>query len=451
MTEAARDAGLVRVVGPVGLAASTVNMVVGAGIFALPSAMAAAVGSYAPLAFLACAVAMAAVVLCFMEGGRQLATSGGCYGYIEAAFGPFAGFISGMLLVVGDALACGGVAAALADGVAGLFAPALGGAVHVAVVVGALGVIAAINIRGVASGTRFVGVATVLKLLPLLVFVAAGTLAWHADNLSSAASPSLHGFGRAMILAVFAFTGMEVSLSASGEVRRPERSIPQALIAAMLFVTVLYVAIQIVAQGILGAALASSSAPLADAMAHVHPAMRVLLLAGAALSMFGWLGSDLLGSPRVLFAFGRDGLLPAQLGLLHARTHAPYVAILSYTAFAAVLALTGTFAELAVLATLTSAALYLVGCGAVWILARRGATRAGAVMARKSSVPRSLTIATIVGVTSMAALIALAAWAEIAGLIALVAVSAMGYWVRDRWLINRLRRQLALRNGASKR
>ena len=422
--DSVRDSGLVRSVGPLGLAASTINVVIGAGIFVLPSAMAAAVGRYAPLAFLGCAFAMAGVVACFAEGGRRIATSGGCYGYIEAAFGARVAFIAGVLLLFSNVLTAGGIAAALADSAASLVSAESRAWLRVLLIIAVLSLLAAVNMRGVATATRFVGIATVLKVGALIVFVIAGATAVHAENWSSTASFSPNGFGRAMILGVFAFTGMEISLSVSGEVRQPERTIPLALITVMTFVTVIYIAIQLVAQGVLGAALPLSAAPLADTMARISPLLRALLLATAAVSMIGYLGTDLLGSPRMVFALARDRLLPPMFGKLSARTHAPYAAILCYTAVAALLALTGTFAELAVMATLASAAIYVAGCAAVWLLAQRGTT-AG---------PRWLTVAATIGVTSMLLLIAVAAWSEIAGLLAVIVLGTLFYWLRMRWL-----------------
>ena len=104
MNATSRDEGLVRKVGPWGLAASIVSIVVGAGIFSVPGALAKAVGPYAPLAFLACGLAIGTVAICFAEGGSRMPTSGGVYGYIESAFGPLTGYIAGMLLLVGDVL-----------------------------------------------------------------------------------------------------------------------------------------------------------------------------------------------------------------------------------------------------------------------------------------------------------------------------------------------------------
>jgi APA family basic amino acid/polyamine antiporter len=427
MAEQQRDTGLVRAVGTWGLTASTVNIIVGAGIFAVPAALAAGVGPYAPLAFIICAVAIGSVAICWAEGGSRLPTSGGAYGYIEAAFGPLVGYVAGTLLWFGDALACGGVTAALADVVVSVLPSQVRATAHAAVIIGAIGAIACVNIGGVARGARLVNAATLVKLIPLAVFVIAGAGALHTANYLPTAAPSTGGAGRALILALFAFTGMEVSLAASGEVAQPARTIPRALAMAMLFVTLLYVAVQVIAQGILGAALATSTVPLADAMARISPALRILMLVGAALSMLSWLSSDLLGTPRMLFASARDGRLPRLLGRLHPRSHAPHIAILTYSGLAVCLALSGTFAELAVLATLTSAVLYIAGCAAAWRLARRGVALAGPPLNF-----RWLRAAMLIGIGSMLILIALGSREEIIGLVALIAVSMVAFWLTPR-------------------
>jgi basic amino acid/polyamine antiporter, APA family len=182
-----------------------------------------------------------------------------------------------------------------------------------------------------------------------------------------------------------------------------------------------------VAQGILGAALARSATPLADAMAAISPALRLLLLVGAALSMLGWLGTDVLASPRILFAIARDGRLPALLGRLNPTTHTPNAAIVIYASAGAVLAATGTFAELAVLSALASTVLYVYICLAAWRLRRRGIALAGAPLDF-----RWLQAAAAIGIGSMIALIALASPIEILGLALLVGLSAVLYLAHSR-------------------
>jgi amino acid transporter len=151
------------------------------------------------------------------------------------------------------------------------------------------------------------------------------------------------------------------------------------------------------------------------------------MLAGTAISMLGFLASDLLASPRVLFALARDGLLPRVLGRLHPRTHVPHVAILLYATLAAVLALSGTFVELAVLSSLVTAALYILGCAAAWRLRQQEVALAGPPLALHALGPVALA-----GMASMLALIALASRAERLGLLAVVVLAAIGYWVARR-------------------
>ena len=174
--------------------------------------------------------------------------------------------------------------------------------------------------------------------------------------------------------------------------------------------------------------------PLADAMARINPTLRLLMLAGAGLSMFGWIGSDILGTPRMLFAFARDGLLPRALGRVHPRTHAPHIAILCYAALTAGLALSGTFAELAVLSTLATAVFYIGGCAGAWRLARRGVAVAGAPLNF-----RWLGVAAAIGIGSMLLLIALASRAEIVGLLVVTGGSAVIYLLQTRGTQARLR------------
>ncbi|HET9391437.1 MAG TPA: amino acid permease [Steroidobacteraceae bacterium] len=432
MTENQRDSGLLRSVGPLAFAASLFNAIIGAGIFVVPAALSASMGPYAPLAFVVCAIAIGSAALCLAEGGSRVPTSGGIYGYIEVAFGPMVGYVTGTALWFGNILACGGVAAALGDLVAGQVPPSYAAAVRAATIVGLVGGIALVNVAGARQGARLASVATVLKLLPLLIFIAAGALALQGSSYATSGPPSLENVDRGILLALFAFTGMEVTLSASGEVAQPARSIPRALALSISAVALLYISIQVIAQGILGPALAHSSTPLADAMARVSPLLRWLMLATATVSMIGWLSSDFLGSPRMLFAFGRDGMLPRVLGRVHEKGRTPYVAILFYATLAIFFALTGTFAKLAVLATLASALLYGTGSAAAWVLARRGVAQAGPPLNSRWLGP-----AAIVAVGSMLAMIGLAAVEEIVGILALIVISSLVYVLSVRFPVAR--------------
>jgi amino acid transporter len=167
---------------------------------------------------------------------------------------------------------------------------------------------------------------------------------------------------------MFALAGMEVPLCAGGEIRDPGRTVPRALAGALGFVIVLYVAIHLVAQGVLGPALADSQAPLADALAKGGAGGRALLLAVGGISMFGYLAGDTLGASRILFAFGRDGLLPRPLAAVHSVTRAPHIAIVVHALAAALLAMSGSFSALAPIASVAIIVVYMGCCAAAWAL-----------------------------------------------------------------------------------
>ena len=92
------ESSLRRSIGPLALAASIVNVTIGAGIFRLPADMAATLGATAFVAYLLCALMMGLIVLCMAEAGSRVSLTGGLYAYVEVAFGPFVGFLAGFLL-----------------------------------------------------------------------------------------------------------------------------------------------------------------------------------------------------------------------------------------------------------------------------------------------------------------------------------------------------------------
>jgi APA family basic amino acid/polyamine antiporter len=363
-------------------------------------------------------------VLCFAEASRRVPTSGGSYGYVEAAFGPLSGFVAGVLLWVSSVLACGGIMAALSAGATAAL-PVLGEPLPRAIlIIVVMGGITWINVVGVAPAARFITAITLVKLVPLGLFVVVGGFALLSlDMPQASAIAPVEGFGRAMILALFAFCGMETPLAASGEVKDPQRAIPRALFLSMGFVVALYIAVQLVAQGLLGTRLGASESPLADAITVVSPALGVVLLVGASLSRLGWIASDVLGAPRVLFAFARDRLLPAWLGAVHPRARTPHVAIAAHSALAALLAISGTFEQLAVLSTLATCGLYFLSCGAAWKLGRSQVAIFGAPTAFKA-----LPVAALLGMGSMVALVLFAEWKEIAGLIGVIVASVLFFY-----------------------
>jgi amino acid transporter len=367
--------GLIRALGAGGLAAAIANTVIGSGIFRLPAAMAAAVGSAAPLYYLFCAIAVGMVAICFAEAGSRVAVSGGIAGGVERALGGYAGFVTSTLIWLGSVLAAAGVNVAVADGL-GLVMPIFKEPLWRDALIGTLiATLAAVNITGVKAGAGLSNLVIVLKLVPLLTLVIVGGLHVQPHFLTGAAPKA--DIGRALLLGIFAFMGMETALGVSGEVKNPRRNVPLGLLGALAAVAVLYMAIQLVCEGLLGPALAGSTEPLAAAMSKISPLLGALLVVGATISRLGYLTSDTLAAPRFLYAMASDGFLPKGLAAVGARTRTPYAAIITHSVLTAGLALTGTFEALVALSTLVVIIPYVIGSVAAVVLQRRGVAEEG--------------------------------------------------------------------------
>jgi len=415
------ERSLVRAIGTWSLAAGVINITVGGGIFRLPADVAGALGAAAPIAYVVCAIAMGLIVLCFAEAGSRVAMTGGPYAYVELAFGPYVGFLTGVLTWLLGTTAVAAVSTVFAINAAKLFPifeqPVMRGLLLVA----SFAIVATINILGVKQGSRLNAVGTVAKLVPLLLLVLVGALFVQPANLAIATTPAVGDVTRASIVLIFAFSGVESALVPSGEVKDPARTVPRAVFLAMLAITLLYIAIQLVAQGVLGAALSKSTTPLADAAGEVFgPWGSVLLLSAVVISTFGYLSGMTLAIPRALFAFGRDGYLPAAIAAVHPRYRTPHVSIAVQSALACTLAFTSAFGPLAIIANVAALLVYFACSLAAWQLRRRD-VRAGGVPFRVpgGGIVPLLSCAMIIGLLSS---ITLPEWRVLALVIAVASV-----------------------------
>ena len=367
------DEGLIRAIGVPGLTANIVNSTVGAGIFALPAAVALQLGAASPLAYIICALAMCLFVTSFAMAGSRVSLTGGLYAYVEVAFGRYIGFLAGVLYFLTAILAISGIVTLVAASVGGLV-PMLATPIgRATIIVCTLLFLVAINIRGVRIGTRAVEAMTLIKLAPLVIFIVAGIFFLRPEALAWPGWPRGDALGRSVLLLLFAFVGVEIALVPSGEVKTPARTVPRAIFIALGVTTLLYIMIQLVALGVLGSALGKyGDTALAEAAAQfLGNTGHTLMLAALAISAFGWITSDILSSPRIIFAFGRDGFIPKWFAHVHPRFHTPDVAIITYATIAFALSFSSTFQQLAILSNMAVLLLYILCCLAALELNRR--------------------------------------------------------------------------------
>ena len=373
------ERSLERSLGVRSLAASILNVTVGGGIFIYPAIIAAGLGAAAWMAYVVCAVAFGLIVLCFAEAGSRVTLTGGPYAYVGTVFGPYVGYISGVLLWLLGVQAHAAIANGFAKSINALIPGAGIGMARVAMILVVFAFFAFVNSRGVRQGARLIEIATVAKLLPLALFVIFGLMMISPANLAWPGMPKVADLGRMSILLVFAFSGIESALAPSGEVKDPSRTVPRAIGVAMVAITLLYVMVQLVAQGILGSELPShTDAPLAAAAARAFgTGGGLLLLIGASISMFGYLSGMMLAMPRTLFAFARDGYLPRVLAKVNPITKVPVAAIIAHAVAVCVLAISGRFESLAILSNISALLLYLLCSAAAFELRRRNVQEGG--------------------------------------------------------------------------
>jgi basic amino acid/polyamine antiporter, APA family len=371
--EAGRSAAatLRRALGKWDLTALGVNQVIGSAVFILPSQVAAQLGNWSPIAFVAVGFASLMVALCFAEVGSRFEGTGGPYLYTRAAFGRFVAFEVGWMQwftrVTGQASVVNAIALAL-----GFYWPVMtSGAARAAMITAVTLTIGWINVRGIKQSAFIINCLTVGKLVPLALFIVVGI--WFVDPglLTPIAPLTATQLSTGALLLIYAFGGYDGIGVPAGEATNPRRDVPFAFVATIIAVTVVMTLAQVVAAGTLPG-LAAATTPLADAsLLFMGAAGAMLISAGSVVSMAGGNVGHVLTGSRMIFALAEHGELPRFFAAIHQRYRTPANAIVFTTVVALVLALSGSFVVLAVANAIARLAIYLAVCGATWRLRHR--------------------------------------------------------------------------------
>jgi amino acid transporter len=212
---------------------------------------------------------------------------------------------------------------------------------------------------------------TVGKLIPLLIFIAAGLFFLNPSAFTLGAAPSTGAFSQSVLLLIYAFTGFEMAAIPAGETKDPRRDLPRALLIAIGVVAVVYVLIQVVSIGTLPG-LANSTKPLADAgQQFLGTAGGALISAGAIISITGNLNIILLSGSRVPFAIAEQKQLPRFVGIIHRRFSTPHVSILITAAIMFVLTLNSSFVAALTISAIARLVTYAATCLALPVLRQK--------------------------------------------------------------------------------
>jgi basic amino acid/polyamine antiporter, APA family len=405
-----------RAVGRWQLYGLSINDVIGSGIYLLPAAAALLLGPASLWAVLLAGLAVSLLVLCYAQAASYFDQPGGGYLYAREAFGPLVGFEVGWMLLITRVASAAALANGLAEAVTHFWPHAASGAVRVAIVVGSLAFLVAVNVIGVRAAARTGVFLAVAKVLPLLMFIGIGAMYVDLSLATPLAGPlPLRDLGEAALLLLFAYAGFENLPAAAGEYRNPRRDVPFALLAMIVTVTALYFAVQWIALGTLPG-LAQSQTPLADASARFGGAwLAMALTVGAAVSILGTNSNTIMLGPRYLHALAMDGYGPRALARIHPRFRTPAVAIITVGVLSLLLALSGSFVQLALLSVVARLCTYIGTSLSVLVLRRRHGHRDGAL-----HLPGGPLIPIAATLLSIGLLASATAWNLLAGVVALV-------------------------------
>ena len=362
---------LVRALGRWSLTALVINAIIGSGIFGLPSIVAGYVGALSPLAYLIAATGMGLIMACFAEVASRFTAAGGPYLYAREAFGPLIGLQIGWLTWLVRITAAAANANLFVLYLAEFWPSAhepLPRALLLTLLIGGL---AAVNYRGVRVGAQVSNVFVLLKLVPLLLFIAVGVFSMKPIELRSP-SASADAWLHAVLVLVYAYGGFEAALLPMAEAKNPRRDAPFALGVALVVVTTIFTLIQVVVVGTLPDA-AHTDRPLASAARAFSGTLGAWMIsAGALISVYGYLSSMMLNAPRLTFALAERGDLPHIFAAIHPRFRTPHVSIVAFALLTWGLAIVGTFAWNVMLSAVARLFTYAATCLALIVLRRKG-------------------------------------------------------------------------------
>jgi len=287
----------------------------------------------------------------YAELAARMPFVGGQYIYLREAFHPAVAFLYGWcMLLVTQTGAIASVAVVTARYLLALTHLPVKPSVIICIV---LSLMALINCVGVRSGSMAQNMFAVIKIAAFAVLIACGWLLSSRRSLSPsdiplASSGLLGSVLSALPLVLFSYGGIQRIGYIAGEIRNPEKNLPRGMLLGFLSVVTIYVLVNMICINSLGIAnLASSMAPVSDAMGHLLGRRGLVLMdAFIVVSALGWLSQVMLTAPRVYFAMARDGVFFKSVAWIHPRFRVPILAILLQCVWAIAITLSGSYEQI---------------------------------------------------------------------------------------------------------
>lgn len=410
MSEGPAPDPLPRRIGLIGSIALAFNGAVAASVFALPATLAADFGNFSPWLFPIVGLAALLIIVPFTWSVAAFPESGGPAAY-GRVFGRFVGFEAGWIHYVSRATAFAANANVLTAYLARWFAGADEGAFRISLLLAATALFAAINVAGVRKSIGVLTGVSVLKSLPLFV-AAIATIALTFPSPAPAPVPTVTEFEAGLLIVFYAFVGFESAVIPAGETKDPSKNLPRAILITIGVTTLLYFLVQLAFVSALPNGGTDEKAPLIDLGSWLAgPVGAAALTLAAVASLAGGVQGNMTSTPRITYALGLRGDVPAWFARVQPKFATPANSIIFYALFAGALAVSGSFVWLAVVSTLARMIVYSVTIAALPKAPQRR---------------RLTTVHYIVGIAGILVCIWAAAQADAKAWTTLAALSAVG-------------------------
>jgi APA family basic amino acid/polyamine antiporter len=318
-----------RTMGLLGATTLGVGALMGAGIYVLIGLAAGEVGPGAWLSYLICGLLSLLSVRMYGELSRRVPVTGGGYAYAYNAIGSFWGFITGWLLALGSIFACAMYATGFAYYLASILGRPVPDAVLKGIAVAVIAVLTLSNCWGTQKGDRLQKVLTWGNLAVLLILIIFSLPSADTGHLYPMFPKGIGGVGGAIAIIYVSFFGYQLIANNAEEIVDPTRTVPRAMLFAMIVSLMFYLAVALVSVMVVPwEKLAGSKAPLVDvAVTGLGRIGWLLVVLGGVLASAAALNSTLMSQARQIFAMGKDRFLPALIGRIHSTYRTPTAAL----------------------------------------------------------------------------------------------------------------------------
>ena len=335
--------GLARTIGTFRLTMFGIGATVGTGVFFVMHEAVPAAGPAVIIAFVIAGIAAGLSALCYAEMASAVPVSGSTYSYAYATMGEIIAMVVAACLLLEYGVSTAAVAVGwsgylnelLSNLVGWRFPDALsnsfaveGGFINLPAVL-LVALCALLLIRGASESATINAIMVVIKIGVLLLFAAVAFTAFDSNNFADFAPMGAAGVTAAAGTIFFTFIGLDAVSTAGDEVKDPQRTMPKAIIGALVAVIALYVLVAVAALGTQPWTAFSDpeqgEAGLSRILENVTGTTwpGTVLAAGAVISIFSVTLVVMYGQTRILFAMGRDGMLPKAFSRVNPKTQTP--------------------------------------------------------------------------------------------------------------------------------